>query len=55
MLHVGDHPQNDIAAARNTGMKTVWINRAGVEWPLTDTRPHYEIENLNQLQQLLQL
>jgi putative hydrolase of the HAD superfamily len=55
MLHVGDHPGNDIAAARYTGMKTVWINRAGVEWPLPDTHPHYEIENLTQLQSLLQL
>ena len=54
MLHVGDHPENDIAAARDAGMQTVWINRAGAEWPLTDTRPHYEIKNLNQLQQLLQ-
>lgn len=55
MLHVGDHPENDIAAARYTGMKTVWLNRAGAEWPLPDTRPHFEIKNLNQLQQLLQL
>jgi FMN hydrolase / 5-amino-6-(5-phospho-D-ribitylamino)uracil phosphatase len=55
MLHVGDHPENDIAAARYIGMKTVWINRAGVKWPLPDTQPHYEIKNLTQLQQLLQL
>jgi len=54
MLHVGDHPENDIAAARYMGMHTVWINRTGAKWPLTDTRPHYEIENLHQLQQLLQ-
>lgn len=54
MLHVGDHPENDIAAAGYTGMQTVWINRTGVKWPLPDSQPHYEIENLTQLQQLLQ-
>jgi FMN phosphatase YigB (HAD superfamily) len=37
------------------GMKTAWINRARVEWPLVDMRPHYEIDNLNQLQKLLHL
>lgn len=32
-VFVGDHPRNDIAGARNAGMRTVWINRNKLVWP----------------------
>lgn len=32
-VHVGDDPDNDVAAARNAGLKTVWINRHRTGWP----------------------
>ena len=32
MVHVGDHPEHDIAGARSVGMHTVWVNRARQEW-----------------------
>lgn len=33
ILHVGDDPELDVAGARNAGMRTAWINRAGHPWP----------------------
>jgi putative hydrolase of the HAD superfamily len=32
MVHVGDHPEHDIAGARAVGMYTVWMNYAGMVW-----------------------
>ena len=53
MLHVGDHPENDIAAAQRAGMTTVWMNRAAAPWPLTDCSPDYEVADLHGLESLL--
>lgn len=32
-LHVGDHPEIDIAGAQEAGLRTAWINRNGDGWP----------------------
>jgi putative hydrolase of the HAD superfamily len=32
-LHVGDDPIRDVKAARDIGLKTVWVNRYGSDWP----------------------
>jgi 2-haloalkanoic acid dehalogenase type II len=32
-VFVSDQPRNDIAGARNAGMRTVWINRNRLAWP----------------------
>jgi len=53
LLHVGDHPENDIVAARRTGMRAVWLNRLGTEWPFADHRPDEEIASLHELAELL--
>ena len=33
VLHIGDHPEQDVAAAAAVGMKTVWVNFGGAPWP----------------------
>lgn len=33
ILHVGDDPELDIVGAREAGLRTAWINRAGHPWP----------------------
>lgn len=33
MVHVGDHPEHDVAGAQAVGMYTVWANYGGAEWP----------------------
>lgn len=33
VIHVGDHPEQDVVAAAGVGMKTVWVNFHGQPWP----------------------
>ncbi|GAB2586586.1 HAD family hydrolase [Dyella jejuensis] len=33
ILHVGDDPELDVVGAREAGLRTAWINRAGHPWP----------------------
>ena len=33
ILHVGDDPELDVVGARDAGLRTAWINRAGHPWP----------------------
>lgn len=33
ILHAGDHPEKDVAAARALGMPAVWVDRGLHEWP----------------------
>jgi putative hydrolase of the HAD superfamily len=33
VIHVGDHPEQDVAAAAAVGMRTVWVNFQGQPWP----------------------
>ncbi|RDS82754.1 HAD family hydrolase [Dyella monticola] len=35
ILHVGDDPELDVVGARDAGLRTAWINRAGHPWPAT--------------------
>ncbi len=52
-LHVGDHPQLDVDAARAAGLRAVWVNRANVAWPEGLTEPDGEVRDLHQLERLL--
>jgi putative hydrolase of the HAD superfamily len=54
VLHVGDHPQNDIQAASKANMATVWLNRKSVAWPLPECSPDHELSNLAPLADMLQ-
>ena len=35
-VHVGDHPEHDVAGAMAVGMYTVWANYSGAEWQGTE-------------------
>ncbi|EIM01733.1 HAD family hydrolase [Rhodanobacter denitrificans] len=39
ILHVGDDPAMDMAGARDAGLRTAWINRAGLPWPVALGQP----------------
>ena len=52
-VYVGDTPWADIEGARHAGLRAVWINRHGVEWPEDIGRPQHEIATLAELAALL--
>ena len=52
-VHVGDGPVRDIAAAREVGMATVWVNRAGREWPPELAPPDLTVGDLYELRDWL--
>ena len=52
-LHVGDHPEVDIMGARDAGLKSVWVNRYGHEWPDYLQRPDGIVKDVGELLSLL--
>lgn len=62
-LHIGDHPEQDVAAAAAIGIKTIWFNKNGSEhgkenkgeadWPLSDIQPTATFSRWSQLVPLI--
>lgn len=52
-LHVGDHPEIDIDGARAAGLKTIWLNRQGHDWPGSLPQPDGVVRDLLELDRLL--
>ena len=52
-LHVGDHPEIDIAGAAKAGLKTAWINRVAAEWPEELAPPDATVNTIDELDALL--
>ena len=48
-LHVGDHPLFDVHGAREAGLRTVWVNRNGDEWPGEYEAPDLEVCHVGEL------
>ena len=46
ILHVGDHPEKDVAGARRCGFRAVWVNRERHPWPLEHACPDAEVPDL---------
>jgi FMN hydrolase / 5-amino-6-(5-phospho-D-ribitylamino)uracil phosphatase len=53
-LHVGDHPQCDIAGAQAAGLATAWMNRTGGAWPRHLPAPDAIVTTVSELQAILQ-
>lgn len=53
VLHVGDHPENDIEGARSAGLRSVWMNRNGSAWPEQLSQPEAIVTNMSELHDLL--
>ena len=47
-IYVGDSPIADVPGAKAAGMRSVWINCAGIDWP-GDEPPDIEIRDLSEL------
>ena len=52
IVHVGDDPEHDVWGGRNAGFRTVWVNRAGRNWP-GGPRADAEIGDLAELEAVL--
>ncbi|ABA58535.1 HAD-superfamily hydrolase subfamily IA, variant 3 [Nitrosococcus oceani ATCC 19707] len=52
-VHVGDHPECDIIAAQQVGMRAVWINRLETPWPADLPPPEATIKNFHEFEQWL--
>ena len=52
-LHVGDHPFYDVHGAREAGLRTVWVNRNGGEWPDEYQRPDLEVKHVGELAEIV--
>jgi len=52
-LHVGDHPEVDVAGASEAGLKSVWVNRHGHDWPDHLQRPDGVVRDVGELLELL--
>lgn len=67
VLHIGDHPRDDVWAAQQQGFKTVWFNPGQLKWEQLEpvkiqgqliklqARPNFEVQSLNQIPALLGL
>jgi len=57
VLHIGDHPVQDILGAAGAGMRTVWLNRDGTPWDAPEMEPvaDHEVTSLEQVLNLLPL
>lgn len=53
-LHVGDHPEEDVAAAQRVGMRAVWFNPERKAWPLEQVSPDFELNELSDLPELVE-
>lgn len=54
IVHVGDHPEHDVAGAAAAGYRTVWLNRDGRQrWPGEFAAPDAEIRHLGELAPVL--
>jgi FMN hydrolase / 5-amino-6-(5-phospho-D-ribitylamino)uracil phosphatase len=51
-VHIGDHPEDDIAGARAAGLRSIWFNPLAKEWRGGE-RAHGEIRRLSELPALL--
>lgn len=48
-IHVGDHQEQDIVAAKRLGIKTIWVNLSDAAWAEDECTPDQEITHLSQL------
>jgi putative hydrolase of the HAD superfamily len=53
VLHAGDHPEKDVAAARALGMSAVWVDRGLHVWPAALQPAEHVVADLGELADLV--
>ncbi|MDR2870980.1 MAG: HAD-IA family hydrolase [Xanthomonadaceae bacterium] len=46
VLHVGDHPEMDVAGAVRAGLRSCWLNREAQDWERSDVHPDLTFPHL---------
>lgn len=54
IIHIGDDPVADIFGAKNTGLKTIWVNREKTSWPSHLPKADHSIVNFNNIEYLIE-
>ena len=54
ICHVGDHPVNDVEGSNNFGMKSIWFNEKGIDWPLDEKPDFKEVSSWAELEGTLE-
>lgn len=52
-VHIGDHPLDDIAGARQAGLQAIWFNPQGQPWQASTAPPTAQVRRLAELPGLL--
>lgn len=52
-LHVGDHPEHDVEGARQSGLRSAWVNRDRKPWPEEHAAADIEVSDLGVLADFL--
>jgi putative hydrolase of the HAD superfamily len=52
-VYIGDSPEYDIVGARNSGIRSIWVNRTGSGWSRADPAPDHEATDLEDVRRLL--
>lgn len=53
VLHAGDHPENDVAGARASGMPAIWVDRGLHAWPAQLAPAEHVVGDLHELAELV--
>jgi FMN hydrolase / 5-amino-6-(5-phospho-D-ribitylamino)uracil phosphatase len=53
-VYIGDNPDHDVGGAKAAGITSIWVNRAGVQFPHAEG-PDYQISDLREIFELLSL
>ena len=54
ICHVGDHPINDVEGSNSFGMKSIWFNEKGLDWPLDKKTNFKEVNSWFQLEKTIE-
>lgn len=52
-VFVGDSVEHDMAGAHNSGLRTVWVNRRGLDWEMPWRAPDRQVRSIGELPRLV--
>lgn len=53
-VHIGDCPNNDVLAAKNVGMKAIWVNANQLAWQATKHKPDAVVQHVREIPAILE-